>query len=75
MKRSQPLRYEIWVAGHLEPSHSEWLGNLAIRPGFDHDQPVTILSGPLTDQSALYGVLNRLQSMGVKLLEVRRQTS
>lgn len=31
----------------------------------------TVLTGPLPDQSALYGVINRLQSLGLELLEVR----
>ena len=37
------------------------------------DEAITILSGSLPDQSALYGVLYQLQSMGVTLLELRRQ--
>lgn len=31
----------------------------------------TILTGVIPDQSALYGVLNRLQSLGLELVEVR----
>jgi hypothetical protein len=31
----------------------------------------TILTGVLPDQSALYGVLNRVQSLGLELVEVR----
>lgn len=34
----------------------------------------TVLSGVLPDQSALYGVLNRLQALGLDLVEVRRLT-
>ena len=34
----------------------------------------TVLTGVLADQSALYGVLNRLQSLGLELVEVRRLT-
>ena len=30
-----------------------------------------MLTGVLPDQSALYGVLNRLQSLGLELVEVR----
>ena len=32
----------------------------------------TVLTGVVPDQSALYGVLNRLQSLGLELVEVRR---
>jgi hypothetical protein len=32
----------------------------------------TVITGVMPDQSALYGVLLRLQSLGVELVEVRR---
>jgi hypothetical protein len=36
-------------------------------------EPVeTVLSGPVPDQAALYGVLTRLQTLGLELLEIRR---
>ncbi len=36
-------------------------------------QPVqTILRGPLVDQSALHSIINRLQTVGLELIEVRR---
>ncbi|WP_407572979.1 hypothetical protein [Deinococcus altitudinis] len=70
MKTVEPLRYEIRVRGHLDVGHSEWLGNLELRTGFRRDQPVTVLSGSLADQSALHGVLTMIQSMGVTLLEI-----
>jgi len=36
-------------------------------------EPVeTVLHGPVRDQAALYGLLDRIQSLGLELLEVRR---
>lgn len=35
----------------------------------------TVLTGTLPDQSALYGVLSRLQALGLELVEVRRLAS
>ncbi|MGY2895657.1 hypothetical protein [Deinococcus sp. UYEF24] len=70
MKSFEPLRYEIRVKGHLDARHSERLGHLELRTEFRRDQPVTVLSGPLADQSALHGVFAMLQAMGVVLLEV-----
>ena len=32
----------------------------------------TVLTGVVPDQAALYGVLNRLQALGLELVEVRR---
>jgi hypothetical protein len=36
-------------------------------------EPVeTVLHGPVQDQAALYGLLDRIQSLGLELIEVRR---
>ena len=32
----------------------------------------TVLRGPVRDQAELYGLLNRIQSLGLELIEVRR---
>lgn len=75
MGRFEPLRYEIRVEGHLDASYAEWLGDLCLRPDFYHDQAITVLSGLLADQAALHGVLDKLQAMGVTLLNVTRVES
>jgi hypothetical protein len=36
-------------------------------------EPVeTVLHGPVQDQAALYGLLERIQDLGLELVEVRR---
>jgi hypothetical protein len=36
-------------------------------------EPVqTVLRGPVVDQAALHGIINRLQRLGLDLIEVRR---
>jgi hypothetical protein len=42
--------------------------------GFDAEiRPVeTILSGEVTDQAALHGVLEQIESLGLELVEVRQ---
>ena len=32
----------------------------------------TVLTGPLADQAALYGLLAQMEALGLELLEVRR---
>lgn len=59
--------YEIRLKGHLDLSWSEWLGHMAIIH-LDHDE--TILAGPVADQAALHGVLNRMRDMGIPLISV-----
>lgn len=72
MGRFEPLRYEIRVEGHVDASYSAWLGDLRLRHDFHHDQAITVLSGPVADQAALHGVLDKLQAMGMILLNLTR---
>lgn len=60
--------FEIHVRGALTPEELEEFEDMtAVSVPAE-----TILSGVVPDQSALYGVLNRLQSLGLELVEVRR---
>ncbi len=56
----------IRVEGHLRPEWSEWFDGLEIA----YDGADTLLSGPLPDQSALYGQLSKLRDLGLALLAV-----
>jgi hypothetical protein len=64
-----PWLYEIHIAGHLTDRWSDWLDGLAIRNDPNGD---TILSGPLADQAALLGVLNKIHALNLTLISVRR---
>jgi hypothetical protein len=59
--------YEIRVKGHLDPSWSEWLGELVITPLADG---VTVLTGLIIDQAALHGILDKLYAMNLTILSV-----
>jgi hypothetical protein len=64
----QPLVYEIRVKGRLEGEvWSQWFEGMAVMA---EESGETILRGPLTDQSALYGLLSRLRDLAVPLLSV-----
>jgi hypothetical protein len=63
--------YEIRVIGELDPSWSEWFGDLQITIL----KGEMLLSGEISDQSALYGVLSKLGEMGFSLLSVNRISS
>ena len=60
-------RYRITVAGALGETGREVFADLAIEP----NGAKTVLSGYL-DDSGLYGTLNRVQMLGLELLEVVR---
>lgn len=59
--------YQIRVHGHLGPRMLRAFGALAAQTeGGD-----TLLTGCLPDQAALYGVIARLESLGLELVELR----
>ncbi len=60
--------YEIRIKGRLSDSL------IAAFEGLDATvEPVeTVLHGPVADQAALYGLLDRIQALGLELIEVRR---
>jgi hypothetical protein len=57
------------VQGILDDKWSDWFGGLTITPQADGD---TIVTGPVVDQAALYGLLNKLRDIGLTLLSVNR---
>jgi len=61
-------RYEIRIRGRLTDSM------LAVFEGLTAsvESGETVLRGPVRDQAALYGLLDRIQSLGLELVEVRR---
>jgi hypothetical protein len=63
--------YEIRVSGRLNPEWAEWFGNLALRVEYSGEgASYSILSGPVADQAALFGILNRIRDLGLRLISV-----
>jgi hypothetical protein len=62
------IRYEIRIRGRVSAAVLDTF------PAMESDvEPVeTILHGPVRDQAELHGLLHRLQSLGLELIEVRR---
>ncbi len=50
----QPMIYEIRLKGHLGREWADWFGGLTITL---EDNGETLLTGPVLDQVALYGML------------------
>ncbi len=59
--------YEIRLQGHLHPRWSAWFDGLTVSAEPDG---TTLLRGDVVDQSALLGVLRKLQDLGLPLLSV-----
>jgi hypothetical protein len=68
----RPTTYRILIAGHLPPSWGVWFDGMALDAGYNDDQPITTLSGPITDQAHLHGTLARIRDLGLPLLLVER---
>jgi hypothetical protein len=64
-----PRRYEIRVEGHLGADWGEWFGGLTVTTDA---QGQTVLTGPIRDQAALYGLLVQLRDLGLTLLSLQR---
>ena len=58
---------EVRVKGQIDPQWSKWLGALSVTHTAAGE---TVLTGPVRDQSALYGLLERLSSLGLQLVSV-----
>ena len=66
-----PARYRIRVRGHLDSSWSDRLAGMTITTtGGKNTEQTTLLEGLLMDQSALTGVINTLNDLGLPLLSV-----
>ena len=63
-----PATYEIRVEGVLDRQWTAWFEGLEIAS--DHSQ--TVISGPVPDQAALHGLLNRVGDLGLVIVSVRR---
>jgi hypothetical protein len=61
--------YEIRVKGHLAPSWSQWLNGLELAHTPDGN---TTLSGEITDQAELHGLLAKIRDLGLTLITVER---
>ena len=60
-------QYEICIKGHLDHRWSHWFEGLVIAL---KDNGETLLSGPVVDQAALYGVLTKVRDLGLPLVSV-----
>jgi hypothetical protein len=69
----RPGTYEIKVPGRLDEGWSEWFEGMTIGVEGGDDQPtITTLTGIVADEAALQGLLDRLFSLGLRLLSVVR---
>ena len=65
----QPLVYQIRLQGHLGQNWTDWFGDVTITL---QDNGETLLTCPVVDQAALYGLLRKVRDLGLPLISVTR---
>jgi hypothetical protein len=69
----QPGTYEIKVPGRLDEGWCVWFEGMTFAvESSDQGPTITTLTGVVPDEAALQGLLDRLYSLGLRLLSVRR---
>jgi len=64
-----PSTYRIRIQGAIDAEWSDLLSDMRISTSED-ESDVTVLTGTLPDQAALFGVLNTLYDMHIPLLSI-----
>ena len=64
-----PGLYEIRIKGHLNSRWAGWFDGMSLTTEGDG---TTVLSGPVVDQSALHGLLQKVRDIGLPLVSVTR---
>ena len=66
-KQHLPTAYQLRIAGHLDHHWSPWFGDLTLT---HEDDGTTSLTGVVSDQAELHGLLTKIRDLGVTLISV-----
>jgi len=59
--------YEIRLKGHLDTRWAAWFGGLSLT---NESDGTTLIHGPVADQAALHGLLQKVRDVGLPLVSV-----
>jgi len=68
-QETKPTKYIIQVKNHLDSNWEQWFEGMTIT---HIDGGITILSGDVRDQSALFGLLETLHNLNLSLILVQK---
>lgn len=63
------MAYQIRIEGHLDDQWTYWFSGMAIAL---EDDGNTLLTGSISDQVALFGLLKRIRDLGIPLVSLNR---
>lgn len=64
-----PATYALRVDAHLDQHWSAWFDGLTLS---QEAGGTTMLTGPVSDQAELHGLLGRIRDLGITLISVAR---
>ena len=66
--------YHICLKGHVDPRWKTLFAGFTLTHHFASDQqPITVMTGAVVDQAALYGLISRLRDLGATLISLQPQ--
>lgn len=66
---NESIIYQIRIKGHLSCQWTDWFEGLTITL---EENGETLLTGPVVDQAALFGLLKKVRDLGMLLVSVNR---
>jgi hypothetical protein len=65
----ESMVYQIRLEGHLNDPWGDWLGGVTIVRDANGE---TLVTCPVADQAALYGLLRKVRDVGLTLISINR---
>lgn len=68
----KPVIYKIHIRGRLDEDWVEWFDDMVLTHTAEGN---TVLTGPVPDQAALHGLLNKIRNLNLDLISVTQVES
>jgi len=66
-----PAMFRITIQEVIDANWAEWFSEMTLSSATGDDQrPVTVLTGPIVDQAALRGILDKLWNLNLTVISV-----
>jgi len=69
-KSTKPATYRIRIVGRVNDGWSDFMSNLEQSFNQENGATITTITGTVTDQAALHGLLERIRDLNLTLISV-----